>query len=348
MITYELYRTKDKNKSVDNYLVDVPVKTNIWIRQDCQVEQLNRIKKAKPSILFFQSDGGRNEEEWEIIRNSRRTIEESINWNCTVHLIYADCNMGMYTMGKLAEEYIWTKVEQCIFLEDDHIPSVSFFEFCRELLEKYKDDLRVCAICGNNYTGIYEKTPYDYVFSRYFQIWGIAYWKRTYENYTLKYSGDDYTINAICRIAKAKWFINSVKGYAKGELTGGHIPGTEFYQNLNMIGQNQLFIFPRNNMISCWGIGKGSAHASDDIKKLSKGEANLFYSKTYEIDEIKHPSYIFPDLEFEKRQKKALAINPVRKYYRRAVRIIKRIRYGDGIVLLRLGINRLKEKRIEK
>lgn len=53
-------------------------------------------------------------------------------------------------MGNKVAEYIWKHVNRCIFLEDDQIPSVTFFHFCSELLEKYKDDERIEMICGNN------------------------------------------------------------------------------------------------------------------------------------------------------------------------------------------------------
>ena len=67
------------------YLVDVPVKINIWIREECQKRQWEIIKKARPSILFIQSDGGRNESEWKAINNNRKLIDNGIDWECTVY-----------------------------------------------------------------------------------------------------------------------------------------------------------------------------------------------------------------------------------------------------------------------
>lgn len=53
------------------YLVDVPVKVNIWTRPECQRKQFEVIKQARPSILFVTSDGGRNEREWQLIYQNR-------------------------------------------------------------------------------------------------------------------------------------------------------------------------------------------------------------------------------------------------------------------------------------
>lgn len=49
------------------WLVDVPVRVQVWIRPECQKAQFEVIKKARPSILFLISDGGRNEKEFQSV-----------------------------------------------------------------------------------------------------------------------------------------------------------------------------------------------------------------------------------------------------------------------------------------
>lgn len=53
------------------YIVDVPVRINIWIRPDCQSKQFEITKMARPSTIFLQSDGGRTDGEWEAIYSNR-------------------------------------------------------------------------------------------------------------------------------------------------------------------------------------------------------------------------------------------------------------------------------------
>ena len=81
------------------YLVDVPVRVTIWIRPECQKKQFEILKEARPSIIFLQSDGGRNEKEWAAIYENRKLFDEGIDWDCTVYKIYenkifADLNSG--------------------------------------------------------------------------------------------------------------------------------------------------------------------------------------------------------------------------------------------------------------
>ena len=181
------------------YLVDVPVRVNIWIRPECQKKQFEVIKKARPSILFLVSDGGRNEKEWEAIRENRKLIDEGIDWECEVYRIYEEKNNGLYAMGKKGSELIWSKVDRCVFLEDDYVPSVSYFQFCAELLEKYKDDERIEAICGMNHCGKWERASSDYFFADEGSIWGMAGWKRAYEQRdpSFAYGKDEYIMNLL-------------------------------------------------------------------------------------------------------------------------------------------------------
>lgn len=80
--------------ALKKYLVDIPVRINIWIRPECQRRQFEVIKKARPSILFIQSDGGRNDEEWQAIYANRKMIDEGIDWDCQVYRLYEEKIMG--------------------------------------------------------------------------------------------------------------------------------------------------------------------------------------------------------------------------------------------------------------
>ncbi len=277
------------------YLVDVPVRVQIWTRPECQKRQLEVLKEARPSILFLTSDGGRNEFEWQRIRESR-AIMEDIDWDCTVHKIYMDENKGMYAFGRMQNEFIWSKVDRCIFLEDDYVPSVSYFSFCAEMLEKYKDDLRIEMISGFNSMGVYEDAlPNDYFFSEQgWSIWGTAMWKRTMDDYVypLPYAGDTY-IKKRLEENLDDFSYGFAEKYMNGELADNHVPGGEYYHSINSCLYHRLTIVPTRNMIS--NIGNIGEHTSKS-KAYAKRDAMIYGTKTYEIEgEIKHPHYVIDD-----------------------------------------------------
>lgn len=69
-----------------------------------------------------------------------------------------------------------------VILEDDCVPDISFFSYCKELLIRYKSDERVFHISGNQFDTL-KNIKYSYVFSRESHNWGWATWLRAWEQY---------------------------------------------------------------------------------------------------------------------------------------------------------------------
>ncbi len=315
------------------FLVDVPVRVNIWIRPECQKRQFEVLKKARPSIMFLQSDGGRNEKEWEAINLNRKLFDECIDWDCTVYKIYETENHGLYTMGRKVSDFIWQRVDRCVFLEDDILPSVSFFEFCAELLERYKDDTRIDCICGMNHLGRSENVTADYFFSRQGSIWGTATWKRAVQmrDKEISYKDDPYILDLLSQRTKHNpTFRKKIFGYAGNPNYNGHVADTEFFRSFAMYGYNQLQIIPKINLISNIGCTEDSAH-SDSLENLPRGMRKIFNMETYELKfPLKHTSFVIPDVEYEKKRNRIMGYNtPFITLYRKSVRAIKKILHGD-------------------
>ncbi len=309
-----------------NYLIDVPVKINVWIRVDLFRKQFDIIKIAKPSIIFVQSDGGRNPDEWESINKNRRIIDEEIDWACSVYKIYMEENHGLYSMERIVREYIWDKVEYCIFLEDDDIPSVSFFGFCKALLEKYKNDYRIQGICGFNPLGVCDDVNDDYFFSAMSNPWGTARWKRSDDvmfDEDICFKSDKRIMKIIKKVGGRQTY-NMTKQCIKTSKINGHVPWIEYFNGIGRITQNALFIFPKKNLISNEGCTDDAEHASS-YKYLTKKEKALFKSKTYELDfPLSEPRYVISDVLFQKKVRNLIGSGkPHVILYRRIVKALK-------------------------
>lgn len=314
------------------YLVDVPVKINIWIRPDCQRKQFQVIQQARPSILFLISDGGRNQEEQKIIKKNRQMYEEEIDWNCTVYKLYEEVNQGMYAMAKKEMELVWSKVDCCIFLEDDILPSVSYFQYCQEMLEKYKDDKRIGLVCGMNHLGVYKDVTSDYFFSKSGSIWGVAMWKRSYENYYhFNYYKDPYIMKLLkCVMKENKMLWKRTKQYAVKEYYNNHVAGDEFFLGFSVYGYSELRIIPKYNLISNIGCTKEAAHSAE-YKLLPHGIRRVFHMKTYELKfPLKHPEYMIPDKFYKEKEDRIMANNkPIIAGFRWVEGVLLKIRYGQ-------------------
>ena len=137
------------------------------------------MKLAKPSKLYLYQDGPRPNSPSDVgnIKECRRIVE-NIDWDCEVHELFQEKNYGCDPSEFIAIKWIFSHVDRAIILEDDDVPSQSFFPFCRELLEKFYDDKRINMICGMNHLGESTDNPNSYLFSKSGSIWGWATWKR--------------------------------------------------------------------------------------------------------------------------------------------------------------------------
>lgn len=304
-----------------SWLVNIPVKISIWIRPECQRRQFEVIKQARPSILFVISDGGRNEDEWNKILQNRSIYDDEIDWNCKIYRMYENTNQGMYVMGRKTQELVWSKVDRCIFLEDDILPSVSYFKYCAELLEKYKDDLRINVICGMNHRGISENVNSDYFFARQGSIWGCAVWKRTWQQYyDFSYGQDPYIMKCLKqRTRHNKLFWKRINAYATGDVYEGHIAGDEFFFELSMYAQNQLQIIPKYNLVSNIGCTNDAAHASE-LQDIPRSLRKVFNMPTHEVSfPLKEAKYVIPDVEYEKARNRIAGYNFPLIYWSRKI-----------------------------
>ncbi|MDD4772394.1 MAG: hypothetical protein PHZ09_02160 [Eubacteriales bacterium] len=314
------------------YKIDIPVRVNIWIRPDCQRKQFEVLKQACPSVIFLQSDGGRNEREWEAIKQNRKLFEDEVDWDCEIHKLYEEHNLGLYTMGRKVSSYIWEHVDRCIFLEDDYVPAVSFFRFCAELLEKYKDDERIEMICGNNVFETYlDAEPYDYFFSQNgWSIWGIATWRNRTNNriFPFDYANNAYIKRCLEHNLTPFWY-KKVKGYCTGRLVDNHAPGGEYFHAVNSALFHRLSILPTRNMIN--NIGTIGEHA-DHRKRTFLKAPSVFNLKVFEIDfPIKHPKYFINDIYFGERYERLLRhdIKSIRYYIRLILKTLDLILHGQ-------------------
>ena len=141
------------------------------------------IRKARPKKLFIVADGPRlsvsGEED---LVNQTRKVVSFIDWPCEVHHIFAKENLGLRQRIFTGLDEVFSKVERAIILEDDCLPTSSFFAFCSTLLDKYSDSNQVAVVSGFNFSP-YKGKESDFYFSRTPSIWGWATWSRTWTEF---------------------------------------------------------------------------------------------------------------------------------------------------------------------
>ena len=302
--------------------IDVPVLLIFFNCPETFSKVFEQVRKARPSKLFLYQDGVRKNRPTDVQRVADcRAIAENIDWECEVHRLYQEENKGCDPSEYIAIKWAFSMVDACIVLEDDDVPSQSFFPFCKELLEKYKDDERINMICGMNSCGVTENVTSDYLFSRCSSIWGWASWKRVIDGWDGDYSFlEDKEAMALLKDNLDHNYhveFDKLFSYASGHKASGR----EHYESILACDRNlnsRLNIVPKYNMISNIGVRAESTHNVGDIRLLPKGIQRVFNMRTYDIPmPLKHPKYVVENYEHAKQHMRILGIrHPVIKFFR--------------------------------
>jgi hypothetical protein len=142
---------------IDKFIPPKPLNTAVLFlvfnRLDVTKQVFQAIRQAKPPRLYIAADGARKNKEGEAAKviAVRDHVLESIDWDCEVKTLFREENLGCKYAVSGAIDWFFEQEEMGIILEDDCLPSQSFFWFCEELLLRYKGDMRVGHIAGYNH-----------------------------------------------------------------------------------------------------------------------------------------------------------------------------------------------------
>ena len=89
------------------------------------------IRKMRPFKLYIGADGHREEKdgENEACIQCRNLVLEGIDWPCEVQTLFRDNNLGCGKAVSGAITWFFEHEAEGIILEDDCLPSISFFIF---------------------------------------------------------------------------------------------------------------------------------------------------------------------------------------------------------------------------
>ncbi|MCH5246647.1 MAG: hemolysin activation protein [Muribaculaceae bacterium] len=324
-------------------LVDVSVLLIFFNRPEPFSQVFEQVKKARPSRLFLYQDGPRNDNDLPGIEDCRKIAAE-IDWDCEVHKFFQEKNQGCDPSGYLADKWAFSLTDKCIILEDDCVPSLSFFGFCKEMLDKYENDERIWMISGFNHEEITKNVDNDYFFTEFMSIWGWATWKRVIDTWDVNYN--------VLKEKNSKellWSIIRNRGYRKNffKLCQQHIDsGKAHFETLllsSMLLNSGLSIMPKFNMVNNIGVTDNSTHFSGSVKLLPKRLRRIFTMPRYEISfPLKYPKYVIANTEHLKNVYKINAWDhPWIKICRSFEELFINLRYGNFKNILRSLRNRI-------
>jgi len=311
------------------YNFNIPVLITIWDRPEYVKQLLEVLSIIKPVKLFIFSDITNEIESirYKKILESRSLINKYVNWDATIYYRYNSYNEGPALGLYNAISWAFEKVDKLIILEHDYIPSISFFPYCEELLNKYQEDERIWIISGlNHFEGKYNLNNNDsYFFSKYASIAGFATWKRCWNDVD---------------IFLKKWPLFLKNNYRfdhlnKKEWKTAYLKYNKFYKN--RILQNNINTWDMQFVFNIWSHGGTGIVPSKNLIKMigidgynTKNPSPFHFLKTYDDYKItKHPDFIqnnwLYDYNYYKRGYFYFKKNIFKRILRKIKRILKNI-----------------------
>jgi hypothetical protein len=297
-----------------------PVALLIFKRPETTEKVFEAIRQAKPPKLLVVADGPRADKPGEAEQcAAARAIIDRVDWDCEVLKNYSDVNLGCGLRPATGITWVFEQVEEAIIFEDDCLPHPTFFQFCEELLSKYRNDERVMAIAGTSLVGEWRSPLQSYYFSQFGGNWGWASWRRAWKFF-------DYNIKLFPQLLEAQFlehYLREPKYYLYWKKLFQEIyefPDRSCWDYQWLLAcwmQNGLRICPEVNLITNIGFGANATHTFSDnpLVNVQTQEINL---------PLKHPQFMIQDFQADHLiQEKFFNVGFMSKLKRKIARTIK-------------------------
>lgn len=261
-----------------NSIQDVPVLLIAFNRPTFLAEVVKTLREVKPKKVYVSVDGPRISVvgESDLVKQNQNAIN-LIDWPCEIFTKFEPINLGCKKSVIKAIDWIFENEEMAIILEDDILPKSTFFHFCFELLQRYKDDSNVLAISGFNSLNDGIKRE-SYRFSSITHVWGWATWKRSWQNYPRNFSleSDQPSINELRNYFSCSWLESFLLKRIFKKVADGSLD-TWDYQLVHLAMQSNAYCATSNiNLIDNIGFGPNSTHTKNKPNYLLSSEEISF------------------------------------------------------------------------
>lgn len=250
------------------------------------------VRAARPPRLYFAADGPRNEQE-RVRCEEVRALAKQVDWPCEVHTRFNEKNLGLRKGVSSAIAWFFENEPEGIVLEDDTLPVPSFFRFCQEMLERYRNDERMWVILANN---LMEDWPHPTEGAYYFSAhgygapWGWASWRRVWQHYDVN-MGQWPALKTSSTLKD--FFMNDGEErdvHAMFDrVHDGRMNSWSYQLDITRIANHGLNIIPNTNLVDNIGFGDDGTHTTSLADPRNKRTAREVHFP------LAHPRFIMPD-----------------------------------------------------
>lgn len=287
----------DLNTIAEPETIETPIVLFVYNRPKETKRTVEKINEIGPSRVYIIADGPAPDDEKDRQKcRETRKVTEAIDWSAEVRRDYAESNLGLQERLQSGLNAVFNRENQAIILEDDIVPSESFFKFCESLLSEYREDERVLDIVGTNYLNSWKSEYQDYHFSTIGSSWGWATWKEMWEEYDPQMKL--WESSEIRSEIKNYYVDERIYNRAKRlyDMTyDGQIETWHYQWGFLGAIQSSYHIVPSKNLVSNIGFNEKGTHTNDRSSPFSE-------MKRSELEfPLKKNDYMIPDINYSKK-----------------------------------------------
>jgi len=260
-------------------------------RPDYTRQVIDSLRRAEVMKLYIFKDGPRAGNMGDIEAHKELlSLFQEIDWPCDCLKYISDVNLGCGVGVSTAITWAFENEDRLIILEDDCVAAKSFYPFCNQMLEMYKDDQRVWVVSGENkHFPDWGFKGADYLFSVFGYNWGWGTWKRCWEFF-------DFDLKKLPQVLEEKVFYSIFcdkkiadtyhRRFVRHQAKSGVHSFWLLQFGLQLVLHRGLSIIPRQNLIK--NIGIDGIHTSSICQYH-----NIETSDNFAIS--KHPHFVIAD-----------------------------------------------------
>jgi hypothetical protein len=251
--------------------VKSPVLFIVFNRPETTRLVFDAIRAARPPKLYIAADGPRASRPEETQHCEEvRSIATAVDWPCEVHTLFRERNLGCRMGVSSGVSWFFEHEPEGIILEDDVLPLPTFFDFCDEMLDRYRNDDRVAMISGSNLVSNRFQAQESYFFTYYCNIWGWASWRRVWQHYDVNMAAwpawrDGHGLK---KIAGGRFYFETYWRRVFDAAHLGNIDTWDYQWTFTCWRLGALTLLPARNQIRNLGFGTDATHTTADAPEF--------------------------------------------------------------------------------
>lgn len=245
----------------------------VFNRPDTVIKVVEALRRYCPSRLYIIADGPRQtSDDSHGCIETIRVVKSGIDWPCAIKWYVSDSNLGCRLRIKTGLDQVFAQEEACIILEDDCVPTLSFFDFCEKIHRKYRSNPLVFGACGESDWPKNNAEVVDVSWSKYFLCWGWLGFRHGWlkhtddmSNWPMQRASGIIQRNSLHRSAWCGWRASFNAIYE------GRLNTWDYQVTLSLWRTDMLVAVPSKRLVENIGIGHvKSTHGAKGVRVIRR------------------------------------------------------------------------------